>query len=85
MSVDSNLIHRCTIERPGKSIDAYRNTRYFYGPYLRGVPCRLVEETERYVSDAKTAPGVVKTYTLLVGPDADLQELRTAKRTADAS
>ena len=52
MSVDSNLIHRCTIERPGKSIYAYLNTRYFYGPYLRGVPCRLVEETERYVSVA---------------------------------
>lgn len=73
MSLDGNLIHTCTIEKPSVVEDAYGNQTRQYGPHYLGVPCRLVERTQRIARDEKTDLLPVTTLTLLLGPDADVQ------------
>lgn len=75
MSLDSNLIHRCTIDRPynaplddeyGQGVDAWVKV-------YEDAMCRLIEKTKPVLVSDRIERAVVATYTLLVPPSIELQ------------
>lgn len=73
MSIDTHLIHACTVQRSTSASDAYRNARRTWTDHLKGVPCRLVSKAQRVISRDQTAQlVVVTTYTLLLPRDTDI-------------
>lgn len=75
MSIEAHFLHRYTVERPaGTAQDAYGNVTHCYAtcpPALR--PGRLVEKTQVVRVSEQVAGTTITTYTLLAGPDDDLQ------------
>lgn len=75
MSLDSHLIHTCTIENPaGGSVNAYGNETRAYGTPLTGVRCRLIEDRERVWNDALQESAIQSVYRLMVRGDVALNE-----------
>lgn len=67
MSLDSFLIHTCTIE-PASSgaVNVYNNPAKAYGTPVTGVRCRLIEDRERVWSDERQESMIQTIYKLLV-------------------
>lgn len=73
MSLDSHLIHTCTIENPiSGEVNAYNNTVKTYDAPITDVQCRLVEQRERVWSTERQESVVQTTYKLLVGASVNL-------------
>lgn len=75
MSLDSHLIHTCTIENQiAGAVNAYNNEAKAYDAPIVEVRCRLVEKRE-HIWSTERQEGVVQTvYLLLVGASVDLDE-----------
>lgn len=67
MSLDSHLIHTCTI-KPAASgtANVYNNPAKAFGTPVTGVRCRLVESREKVWSDERQESVVQSVYKLLV-------------------
>jgi hypothetical protein len=75
MSMDSHLIHRCTIQRPEKQDpDAYNNEPVVYHDWEIDVPCRLVIREQRQYSSELAQAIVVTTYQLFLSSSSDVAE-----------
>ena len=69
MSLDSHLIHTCTIENPaGDLLNAYNNKTRQYGTPITDVRCRMVESQKRVWSDERQE-SVVQSVTMLLMPE----------------
>ena len=75
MSLDSQLIHTCTIENPAAgTTNVYNNASKAYATPITGVHCRLVEDRELVKTD-EVSEGFIKTvYRLMIRGDVELQE-----------
>ena len=74
MAIDSHFIHKCTIQRLVGTLDEYGNASDEHYVVDADVPCRLVEKTQRAVTEERAELVVVTSYVLLLGPDADVVE-----------
>lgn len=75
MSLDSMLIHRCTIENPtAGSQNVYNNASKAYATAITDVHCRLIENKELVERDEVTEGYIKTTYTLMVLKSVDLRE-----------
>lgn len=75
MGIDTHFIHRCTIERPTVvQQDAYNNSVTQYAEAGTEIPCRLVTQTQKMVSDDRTQFVVVTSYKLFVPGNTDVRE-----------
>lgn len=75
MSLDSMLIHTCTIENPAAgALNAYNNEVKAYATAVSGVRCRLIENKEEVKGDEVSEPFIKTTYLLIVNRTVDLQE-----------
>ena len=75
MSLDSHLIHTCTIENPAAgSVNVYNNASKGYAAPITGVRCRLVEDRELVRSDEVSESYIQSIYRLMVRGDVNLQE-----------
>lgn len=74
MSFDSLLVHSCSIERATSSDDAYGNASLVWTEIYSGVPCRLIEKTDRLVDPQKAQSTFITSYMLLVLPEYDIKE-----------
>lgn len=72
--LEAHLIHRCTIERAQRTLDAYGNAVETWSAVDSDVPCRLVEKAMRAVRTELAENMVLKTPLLLLGAGADVQE-----------
>lgn len=67
MSLDSHLIHTCTIENPvSGGRNAYNNAVKTYGIPATGVRCRLVDTSERIWDDERQESVIHTVYKLIV-------------------
>ena len=75
MSLDSHLIHTCTIQNPAAgSVNVYNNASKGYAAPITGVRCRLVEDRE-FVKADEVSEGFIQTvYRLMVLGDVNLLE-----------
>ena len=70
MSVDSQLIHTCTIKPTASgTANVYNNVPKSFGTPVTGVRCRLVETREKVWSDEKQENVIQSVYMLLVKAD----------------
>ena len=75
MSLDSHLIHTCTIENPvSGGVNAYNNAVKAFDAPATDVRCRLVEQRERVWSTERQEGAVQTVYKLLVGASVNLNE-----------
>lgn len=74
MSVDAHLWHRCTIRRPKKVADIYRNDTITMENVDTDVVCRLVIKSQNQFSSELAQFVVVTSYLLLLRPGTDIQE-----------
>ena len=74
MSIDAHLLHRCTIRRPKKVVDVYRNDAVEMEVAETDVACRLVVKTQNQFSSELAQFVVVTTYLLLLRAGTDIQE-----------
>jgi hypothetical protein len=75
MSLDSHLIHTCSIQNPAAgSTNVYNNASKGYAAAITGVRCRLVETRELVQSDEVTEGIIQSVYKLMVRGDVNLQE-----------
>ncbi len=75
MSLDSHLIHTCTIKPAvSGSVNVYNNASVSFGTPVAGVRCRLVEARENIWSSELQEAVVQSVYKLLVGRDAVIGE-----------
>lgn len=75
MSLDSLLIHTCTIENPAAGrLNALNNPKKKYATPLENVRCRLIETRELVDVDEVTEGVIQSMYTLLVPGNVDLRE-----------
>jgi len=75
MSLDTHLIHTCTIENPvAGSTNVYNNASKAFAAPITGVRCRLIEDRE-FVKTDEVSEGYIKSvYKLMVPGDVNLQE-----------
>jgi len=75
MSLDSLLIHTCTIEPAASgTVNAYNNPAKAYGTPVTGVRCRLIEARERVWSDERQENTIQSVYKLLLSYEAVISE-----------
>lgn len=75
MSLDSLLIHTCTIENPAAGpLNALNNAKKGYATPLENVRCRLIENREVVRTDEVTEGVIQSVYTLIVPGNVDLKE-----------
>jgi hypothetical protein len=75
MSLDSLLLHTCTIENPATgALNAYNNETRQYGVPVTGVRCRLVEKSERVWSNELQEAVIQTVYLLLLPRDTVIEE-----------
>lgn len=74
MSVETHMIHRCSIYRRDLTLDVYRNDTVTWECVETEVACRLVIKSQRQFSSALAQFVTVTTYTLLLRHDADIEE-----------
>jgi hypothetical protein len=75
MSLDSHLIHTCTIENgTGGNLNPYNNAKKEYGVPLEGVRCRLVESQEHVWNDQRQESTIQTIYKLILPPNIQIQE-----------
>lgn len=75
MSLDSLLIHTCTIENPGAgSTNVYNNKVPSYGTPVTGVRCRLIEDRERVWSDERQESTIRSVFKLMVMGNVTINE-----------
>gem|GEM_PF-1599404 len=85
-SIETHLIHSCTVQRSTSAPDAYRNARRIWSNHLTGVRCRLISKAQRVINrDQQAQLAVVTTYTLLLprGTDIIPDDRVTMTATAD--
>lgn len=74
MTVETHMIHRCSIYRRELTLDVYRNDTVTWECVETNVACRLVVKTQRMFSSELAQFVTVTTYTLLLRHDVDIQE-----------
>jgi hypothetical protein len=74
MTVDTHMIHRCSIYRRKLTVDVYRNDEVTWECVETDVACRLVIATQRQFVSQLAQFVTVTTYKLLLRHDADIQE-----------
>lgn len=75
MSLDSHLIHTCTIENPvSGSVNAYNNAAKAYDAPVQNVRCRLVIRGERVWSTERQESLIQTTYKLFVMAGVSLNQ-----------
>jgi hypothetical protein len=74
VSVDAHLLHRCTIRRPKKVVDVYRNDTVTMEIAETDVPCRLVIKRQNQFSSELAQFVAVTNYLLLLGAGTDVRE-----------
>ena len=75
MSLDSHLIHTCTIENQiAGSVNAYNNENKTYDAPIADVRCRLVESRERAWITERQESVTETVYLLMVGGSVNLNE-----------
>lgn len=78
MSVDSHLIHTCSIERSRSTTDSYKAEQLLWPPdippHLVEVPCRLVIKEQRVGDSAFAERPVITTYRLLLAAGVDVRQ-----------
>lgn len=74
MSIDAHLLHRCTIRRPKKAVDVYRNDTVTMEDVDTDVPCRLVIKAQNQFSSELAQFVVNSRYIVLLRPGTDIQE-----------
>lgn len=73
MSVETHMIHRCSIYRRKLTVDVYRNDEVTW-ECVETLACRLVIATQRQFVSQLAQFVVVTTYMLLLRHDVDIQE-----------
>lgn len=75
MSLDSHLIHTCTIGPAASgTVNVYNNPAKAYGTPVTGVRCRLIEDSERVWSDERQESVIQSVYKLMVKADTAIGE-----------
>jgi hypothetical protein len=74
VSLAAHSHHRCTVERPVRSLDGQRNATTRWASHLAGVACRLVVKTQRVPAGVLAEEPVITTYTLLIPGDVDVRQ-----------
>lgn len=74
MSLAALCHHRCTVERPVRTLDGQRTAVTRYVPHLTGVLCRLVVKAQRVPDGVLAERPVVTSYLLLIPGDADVRQ-----------
>jgi hypothetical protein len=75
MSLDSFLLHTCTIEPAASgTVNVYNNPAKAYGTPVTGVRCRLVEEREKVWMDDIQQSVIQSVYKLFVKGDVAIGE-----------
>lgn len=75
MSLDSHLIHTCTIENPASgALNEYNNAPKTYGTPITDVRCRLVEDRERVWIDERQEAVIQSVYKLMLPRDVVISE-----------
>lgn len=74
MSFDAWLIHTATVQHATDVANAYGNSRPAWETDAQEIACRFIERQERIFGDRGAESMAITAYTLLVEPDAALQE-----------
>lgn len=75
MSLDSHLIHTCTIKPAAAgTANVYNNAAKAFGTPVTGVRCRLVEAREKVWSNERQESVIQSVYKLLVDRTATIGE-----------
>lgn len=75
MSIESHLLHTCTIQRPTTTQqDGYGQAVKVWGAVAISVACRLVTKSQKILSDDRRQLLTVTVYKLLVGSATDVRE-----------
>lgn len=74
MSVDSHLIHTCTIQRAQRVLDEHNQDRRIWSDQRTGLRCRLVIKEQRVPLGELAERPVITTYLLMVPAYTDVRQ-----------
>jgi len=74
MGIGSVLSHRCTIERPTYTIDAYGHRSATWSVVASAVPCRMIQETVTAPEGVFAERPVLTQTAVLVHPQTVIQQ-----------
>ena len=74
MPVGAQLSHRCTIERPTYTLDAYGQRVAAWQPVAADVACRLIQNVVRAPDGVLAERPMITETTLIVGPQTDIRQ-----------